>query len=79
MSVTISIEDDGRIESRHNSGRVLWERDVDVAAWGGADVPADLAVSEAVKLALDEIAEAVDSTSPDADDASGGEHDGRVE
>lgn len=76
MSVTISIEDDGRIESRHNSGRVLWERDVDVAAWGGADVPADLAVSEAVKLALDEIAEAVDSTSPDRDDAPGGEHDG---
>lgn len=55
MGVDIAISDDGRVEAVHNSGRVLWRRDVDVDAWGESDAPPDLAVSEAIKLFLAEV------------------------
>lgn len=71
MSVTISIEADGRVESRHNSGRVLWERQIDVGAWGDHDAPADLVISEAVKLFLDDVTDHVDEDSPGADGRGG--------
>lgn len=57
MSIIITIEADGTIEAVHNSGRTLWSRNIAVDEWGDADVPADLALSEAIKSFLDEVDE----------------------
>jgi len=58
MSVSITIDDDGRIEAVHNSGKILFECVPDSDFWEmNEDYPTDLQVAEGISLCLENITE----------------------